>query len=220
MMKRLKSGLIVAVVVVVGLLSTTAAAGAATVPATGQANSVGVVGGSITKLAVQGYRDHGGTVVWPPYDIGGGTIFAWKDSPAYFRLFEQMLSQFPNTSQVWWQLAAHDYDLPGLTLGQLYTTSVTVLNGIRQRTGPNTLVVASVMADYAPDTGCYLRGIVVQAPATLQAVLDRLVSEGLVTAGPHMPTLHRDELQNNGDNCHQNPLGQQHHGRVLHDYFG
>jgi len=105
MMKRLKSGLIVAVAVVVGLLTTTAAS-AATVPAAGQPNSVGVVGGSITKLAVQGYRDQGGTVIWPPYDIGGGTIFAWKDNPAYFHLFEQMLSQFPNTSQVWWQLAA------------------------------------------------------------------------------------------------------------------
>jgi hypothetical protein len=76
------------------------------------------------------------------------------------------------------------------------------------------------MADYAPDTGCYMNNIVVQAPAKLQAVLDRLVSEGRVVAGPHMPTLHRDELQDNGENCHQNTLGQQHHGKVLHDYFG
>ena len=220
MMKRLKSGLIVAVTCVVGMLTTTTTASAAIAPAAAQPNSVGVVGGSITKLAVQGYRDQGGTIIWPPYDIGGGTIFAWLDDPAYFHLYEQMLSQFPNTSRVWWQLAAHDYDLPGVTQQQLYTTSVTVLNGIRQRTGPNTVVMASVMADYAPDTDCYLNGIVVQAPTKLQAVLDRLVSEGLVTAGPRMPTLHRDELQDNGDNCHQNTLGQQHHGRVLHDYFG
>jgi hypothetical protein len=219
MMKRYKSSLIVVVAVVVGLLTATAA-NAETTPVLAQPNSVGVVGGSITKLAVQGYRDHGGTVIWPPYAIGGGTIFAWQNNPTYFQLYEQMLSQFPTTSRVWWQLAAHDYDLQGVTLQQIYVTSLAVLNGIRQRTGPNTVVDASVMADYAPDTGCYLNNIVVQAPAKLQAVLDRLVSEGRVVAGPHMPTLHRDELQNNGDNCHQNTLGQQHHGQVLHGYFG
>jgi hypothetical protein len=217
-MRSYKSSLMVVIALVVGLLTPTAA-NAATAPVTAQPNSVGVVGGSITKLAVQGYRDLGGTVIWPPYQIGGGTIFAWQNNPTYFTLYQQMLNQFPTTSKVWWQLAAHDYDLQGLTLQQIYATSVAVLNGIRQRTGTNTVVTASVMADYAPDTGCYLNNTVVQAPAKLQAVLDRLVSEGRVVAGPHMPTLHRDELQDNGDNCHQNTLGQQHHGRVLHDYF-
>lgn len=217
-MKSYKPGLVVVIALVVGLLTPTAA-NAVTAPAA-QPNSVGVVGGSITKLAVQGYRDLGGTVIWPPYQIGGGTIFAWQNNPSYFNLYQQMLSQFPTTSSVWWQLAAHDYDLQGVTLQQMYATSVAVLNGIRQRTGANTAVYASVMADYAPDTGCYTSNVVVQAPAKLQAVLDRLVSEGRVVSGPHMPTLHRDELQNNGDNCHQNTLGQQHHGQVLHDYFG
>jgi hypothetical protein len=182
-------------------------------------NTVGVVGGSITKLAVQGYRDLGGTTIWPPYQIGGGTIFAWRNDSSYFTLYEQMLTQFPNTSSVWWQLAAHDYDLQGLSTQQVYNTAVAVLTGIRQRTGAATVVYGSVMASYAQDTGCYLNGVVVTAPAILQSVLDRLVGNGLVVAGPLLPTLHRDELQDNGENCHQNALGQRHHGQVLLAYF-
>jgi hypothetical protein len=202
----------VAAAAVTSLMST------ATSVAAAPANSVGVVGGSITKLAVDGYHTLGGRAIWPSYQIGGGTIFAWQNDPTYFARFEQQLDRYPGTAAVWWQLAAHDRDLDAVTAEQAYATAVAVLDGIRQRTQPGTVVHASVMASYAPDTGCYLSGTVVNAPARLRTILIQLVDAGLVQRGPSMPTLQRNELQ--GDGCHQNDLGQRKHGQVLLDYFG
>jgi len=212
-MKRLRFVLVAVVAAVTALLFSTTPSLAASPP-----NSIGVVGGSITRLAVDGYHTLGGTAIWPSYQIGGGTIFAWQRDPAYFSRFEQQLSLYPGTSAIWWQLAAHDYDLDGVTQQQAYATAVAVLDGIRQRTRPGTVVHASVMAAYAPDTGCYLNGTVVDAPAQLRTILDRLVSNGLVQRGPTMPILQRSDLQGNG--CHQNETGQRKHGQVLLNYFG
>lgn len=217
-MRRHRFVLVAVVAAVAALLSSTASSFAAPSVAAPPANSIGVVGGSVTRLAVDGYHTLGGTAIWPSYQIGGGTIFAWQNDPTYFARFEQQLSLYPGTSVVWWQLAAHDYDLTGVTQQQAYATSVAVLDGIRQRTRSGTVVYASVMAAYAPDTGCYLSGTVVNAPTRLAAILDRLVSDGLVRRGPAMPTLERTELQ--GDGCHQNDLGQRKHGQVLLNYFG
>lgn len=208
-----------AAAVVAGLALAVAVAGPP-VSATEETETIGYVGGSITHLAVLGYEDLGGDELWSAeeYHIGGGTIFAWaEDGSKYFVAFDQQVDANGMPVSLWWQLAAHDRNLDGMSANEVYAVVLDVLGGIRNRVG-DIPVYASAMARYAPDTGCYQAGHAV-APRRMQKMVDRLVADGLVLAGPRMPLLRQEHL-NSPTSCHQNEVGQKRHGRVLLAFFG
>jgi len=184
------------------------------------AQTIGYVGGSITDLAVVGYEDLGGDELWSSedYPIGGGTIFAWAEpGSTYFTRFDSQIAANGAPSSIWWQLAAHDSDLDGMTSSEVYAVVLDVLGKIRNRVG-DIPVHASAMARYAPETGCYQRGHAL-APRRMERMADRLVAGGLVEEGPRMPVLHQKHLDG-ATSCHQNELGQARHGRALLEFFG
>lgn len=182
--------------------------------------TIGYVGGSITSLAVVGYETLGGDELWATegYPIGGGTIFSWAETGSiYFARFDEQIGAKGAPASLWWQLAAHDHDLAGMSNPEIYAVALDVLEKTRDRVG-DIPVYASAMARYAPETGCYQRGHAV-APRRMEKIVNRLLDQGLVEQGPPMPRLLQKHL-NGPASCHQNDLGRARHGQVLLAFFG
>lgn len=176
--------------------------------------SVAYIGGSVTGLPVQGYHNlvRNGNVLWPPYNIGGGTLTSWNRTRGKFwPNFDSLLAAKPPVESVWWMLTQHDAE--GLDPAYLRSLADSLLVDLRHRT--NAPVYVSVMADY-PDHTC---PSIDRAPAALAALAEDLIAEGLVLRGPVMAPLTADLVVPAPDGCHQNDKGQLVHGRQLRRFF-
>lgn len=191
-----------------------ARAPATTVPA------VGYVGCSNTYMEVGGYHADGGQALWASNSAySTGTVIRWATDPSpLWDAFDQMEAARP-TATVWWNLCIH---LPE-TDADSYTAALTDIS-IMQAKIPGVVIYASALQPYVAPHVCSACGA--DGPARAQTLVDRLVSEGRVLAGPTLPALRgpdsagtgKNELQSDG--CHPNNLGQTIEGQTLLSFFG
>lgn len=174
---------------------------------------IGFVGASFTNNAVAGYRTLGGQRFWetiPEYN--GGSVSVWAgdltNRSRYWRAFDDMLKTHPETETIWWQLC----NSPSDDEETLYQNARLVLAEI-QRRAPGAMIYASAQHSYSDGHVC--RGEP-DGPARMQRLAERLVSEGLVLAGPVMGPLAASQTR---DGCHANLEGRRVLGQQLLAFF-
>ncbi|MDQ2972981.1 MAG: hypothetical protein M3Q79_00660 [bacterium] len=194
-------------------------------PNVGFSAPIGFVGGSLTANAVDGYKLVGGGKFWEPYGrnyggYGGGTLVKWSDaiasgnSSTYWKNFNSMLqvsSSRGPTKTVWFELLSHGNESDSL----VYNSALSVLAEIRVRI-PGATIYVSGMNGYDPAGFC--RGATAAVSAQMNAIADRLVSEGRALAGPLMANLTTSQVQND-DGCHANDAGKRILGSNLLNFF-
>lgn len=192
-------------------------------------STLGFVGCSNTRMSVEGYATAGGKKFWPvpgtPYSAG--TVVAWATGlPAnmYWTQFQSMLDANPGTTDLWWQLCAHEADLPDA----LYAAAVAVRNELLRRV-PGVVLHVSALNGYAAPHVCSACGA--DGPSRSADLAARLVAEGLAVAGPLMPELLSNvpiasagvtlsTNDTNPDGCHPNTHGKAKLGGALLAHFG
>lgn len=165
--------------------------------------AVAYVGCSLTRGAVDGYHEVGGTRLWPASGkYSGGTIGRWAqgltDASRFWGEFQSFQEAKP-AQTVWWQLCTHDETDDGRN----YTFALKVLDEIRRRI-PGVTVYVSAENGWEPPHVCKLTGP--DGPARMRALADRLVSEKRALPGPDVGDLRLDETT--ADGCHPNEKGQ------------
>lgn len=197
-------------------------------PAAPRPSVFGAVGASVTRLAIQGYNEIGGSRAWPDeplavYDGAGVELWAQQigqsGSPLW-NTFRNRLQADPGTDQIWWHL------LPLLRGGPTPNTLSPadqqlvrrVGNEIRRLVGPSVPIYVSPFFDYEPSTNCTEIGQIQIAVSKLMA--QYAIQQGLAEPGPELRPLTGSNNNAPGDPCHQGPVGRQQHGQDLRDFFG
>jgi hypothetical protein len=177
--------------------------------------TVGYVGCSMSKNAVEGYDTVGGANMWSfraPY--GGGTIGRWNDDITsdrgnYWGGFDKELDLNPETTMLWWNLCT----VKGSPQDS-YEHALLILDEIQQRI-PGVAVYVSAQPAYTGDHVCALAGP--GGPEKMQDVAAQLVAAGVAQPGPVMGPLDKSETR---DGCHANDQGMAVLGQQLFDFFG
>lgn len=174
-------------------------------------DSVAVVGPSLAARATRGYYETGtADVLWPVYEIGGGTLAQWSQpGSVYWQRFDAMLAAHPGPATVWLYLADHDKEYRDLD--DMRAQAHAVIELIHERL-PDVEIDASSMYRYTSRTSC---PTVAQAVKDTATVRTELIDEGLVTAGPVMPSKSPAELVR----CDQDDQGRAEDGVTLHGFF-
>lgn len=120
-----------------------------------------------------------------------------------------MLKSHPDTLIIWWQLC----NSPDNDEETLYKNARLVHEEIRRRM-PHVSIYASAQHSYSGGHVC--RGEP-DGPARMQRLVERLVKEGLVSAGPVMGPLTAAQTR---DGCHANREGMNVLGQQLLTFFG
>lgn len=192
--------------------------------------SVGVIGCSNSRDTVAGYQLDGGTRFWQlsPGQYGGGTLVAWAANHlqnTYWSQFQQLLSQHPSTTRIWWSLCTHPTD----TDAQDFQAALAIVAKIHQLV-PNALIYVSAINGYVAPHVCSLLGS--RGPSRMQTLADALVSQGAVSAaGPAVGSLvsifqtpsdgaTTDNNRTVPDGCHPNAAGSKDLGHSLQKFFG
>ncbi|MGH9464061.1 MAG: hypothetical protein ACRD0X_00320 [Thermoanaerobaculia bacterium] len=187
----------------------------------------GVVGGSVTRFAIQGYIEVGGTRSWSFDDIsayGGGHVALWAEQVGdpgsqYWAAFAAALARHPTTSQVWWHIMVRRRDDPPPV--RLTPADIADLEAVAaeiRRRAPGTSLYASPLPDFDPAVGC-------TAPGTAGVELSRLmvdhvVEAGLAQRGPQLAPIDLTTYNGPSDPCHQGAAGRIAHGQDLAAFFG
>lgn len=171
---------------------------------------IGVVGCSVTLDAVRGYGRIGGSRLWPGNELnyGLGTVSAWAEPDTEFwQQFEADLTEYADTSQIWWQLCAGNDDD---SLDEALET-LAMLRSL----APDASIYVSAQPSYSQDHVCPIAGP--SGPDEMAAIAGVLVNEHEVLEGPDMGTFQTERLR---DNCHVDRQGAEEQGRILLDFFG
>jgi hypothetical protein len=198
----------------------------ASFPATGP---IGLIGCSNSGAAVTGYIRDGGHRFWPGAGYGGGTVVVWADDlraaqSRYWPLFRSKLAQAPGTRVIWWELCTYPFENDA----ENYQAALTILAEVH-RLVPGAVVLVSALNGFVPPHACPYAGP--DGPARMQALADRLVSEGRAEAGPRLGQLRSvyetpsagataANNQTESDGCHPNQAGAEVLGRTLLAFFG
>ena len=177
--------------------------------------TVGYVGCSMSKNAVEGYDAVGGADMWSfraPY--GGGTIGRWNDDISsdrgnYWGGFDKELDLHPDTTVLWWNLCT----VKGSPQDS-YENALLILAEIERRI-PDVEVYVSAQPTYTGDHVCALAGP--GGPEKMQDVAAQLIAAGVVLPGPEMGPLDKADTR---DGCHANEQGETVLGRQLLGFFG
>lgn len=175
-------------------------------------HSVAVVGPSLAGIADLGYYETGSTtVLWPVYDIGGGTVRAWTaPGSVYLARFDQMLARYPNPAKVWLLIADHDRDY-GSNIATMRAQAHALIALIRQRTAAP--IYVTPMPRYTSPLSCPSVARAVGDTATVRL---ELIAEGLALPGPILPAKSPADL----GRCDPNKIGRRKDGPVLRGAFG
>jgi hypothetical protein len=188
----------------------------------------GAVGASITRLAIQGYNEIGGTRAWDDEQLveyGGAAIDVWAaqigqpQSPLW-GIFESMLAAEPGTDQVWWHvLVSFRPGPPPEALSAEDRQDVQdVAAEIRRLVGDQVPIYASPFPEYAESAGC---GEISEASfAVSELMVEFAIQHGLAEPGPSLRPITAETNNGPSDPCHQGPAGRQQHGEDLQAFFG
>lgn len=202
--------------------------GGASAPAPPRSSVFGAVGGSITRLAIEGYNELGGARAWDdarlaPY--GGGDIEAWAGqigfpSSPFWGTFRDALASEPGTDEIWWNiLVRFRDDPPPVMLTTIDRQQVLlVAQEIRRLAGGAIPIYVSPMPDYGEGTGCTVAGTA--GVRISELMVDFAVDEGIALRGPVLEDITVSTYNGPGDPCHQGPVGREQHGRTLRAFFG
>lgn len=214
---------------VLGLLAQTDCGGGSTSgPAPVRSSVFGAVGGSITRFAIQGYNDLGGTRAWDDSllgEYGGGDISNWVNeigsagSP-FWGTFEDVLATEPGTDQIWWNILVRFRNDPPpvvLTPGDRQAV-IAVAEEIHRLAGQSIPIYVSAMPNFEPETGCTVTGT---AGVELSRLMTEFaVDEGIAQPGPVLEDITVSNYNGPSDPCHQGPTGREQHGAALRAFFG
>ncbi len=178
---------------------------------TGNTNTVGYIGASVTADAIEGYFSVGGDNFWPSAGpaIGGGSISKWAaNNGLYWQTFDQMRAQHPGTKIIWWELVTSQQNA-----ADNFDNAVKVVTLLRQRI-PDAVLYVSAQEDYSGGSVCDNSGA--DGPVRMQTVVDQLVAGGYALPGPVMGPLGPSQLR---DECHADTAGKQLLGNQLRAFF-
>lgn len=185
------------------LLSTTAQP-VPSAPATTISDSVpasapyGLVGCSMTRDAIDGYIQLGGTLFWDVDDeYGNGSVTKWSlPNSIFWGRFDHFLGTYSNPQYIWWQLCTAQTENTTIEMTE------TILARIRDRL-PDTPLWISAQPDYVGGEDCGISGP--DGPEMMAALAKELIEMGIGEAGPIQGPLERSETT---DGCHANEAGQ------------
>jgi hypothetical protein len=141
-----------------------------------------------------------------------------------------MYAAQPGTKVIWWSLCTHPEAIESDAAN--YSAALKVLANIEKRI-PGVTVYASALNSYVAPHVCSLTGA--NGPSRMQALAERLASEGRLRLGPNVGSLRsweRDGDPNNSagataandqtvdDGCHPNRIGEALLGNSLIKFFG
>lgn len=197
-------------------------------PAAPRPSVFGAVGASVTRLAIQGYNEIGGSRAWPDgplvtYDGAGIELWAQQigqpGSPLW-NTFRNRLQADPGTDQIWWHVLPlfRGGPVPQSLSPADQQLVRSVGNEIRRIVGPSLPIYASPFFDYEPSTNC-------MEISQTQIAISRLMAEyaiqqGLAEPGPELRPLTGSNNAGPTNPCHQGPVGRKQHGQDLRDFFG
>lgn len=169
-------------------------------PGTG---AIGYVGCSLTRGAVDGYHELGGTRFWPPaQDYSGGTVERWAEnltsSSPYWATFDALNRANPSTV-IWWELCAHTQPSDAAN----YSYALSVLGEIGRRIPGVTVYVSAENGWGAPHV-CDVMGV--DGPARMRVLRDRLVGEARARLGPDLGDVPTSQIAPDG--CHPDEEGR------------
>ena len=176
--------------------------------------TLGFIGCSNTRETVEGYHYLGGAKMWDSQRrYGSGTIIDWSNDvndSKYWKVFDEMLAQYPHTNTIWWELCIMDDDR---TTNSEHTDII--LDEIRKRI-PNAIIYVSALADYT-DGVCEITGTWgLEKGKELAQELDEKNQD--VLAGPLLgPMTPQDTAK---DGCHlSSPDGKRKLGNQMRLFF-
>lgn len=192
------------------------------------ASVFGAVGGSLTRLAIEGYNELGGSRGWPDEELveyGGGVIDLWAAQIGQpgrtWAIFESVLASEPGTDQIWWHILVHRRNgPPPAALSPADQQLVLEVAAEIERLAPGVPLFASPIPDYAPELAAACPQITETDERISALMVDFAVSRGLAERGPTLAPMTSANNNGPGDPCHQGPLGRQQHGRDLRAFFG
>lgn len=190
-------------------ISDTSASVLATIPGP---NSVGLVGCSMTVDAAEGARRLGGTVLWPPRELGygRGSVARWseiEDGDGFWERLGAALDREPATEGLWWQLCTNGSE------DDDSAHALIVMSELEERL-PGVSIYVSAQPAYADGHVCTSAGP--DGPGRMQELAVELVETGRVEQGPVFSPLRPDQLV---DSCHAGEEGKEQMGRELLRFF-
>ncbi len=186
-------------------------------------NTVGVIGCSITINALNGYAEQTGSAMWAVKEVstyGGGSVSGWYEeltgqetgsNSSRWQSFKDAIEKYPQTEKVWWEMCASPD-----TADRSYEQIIEILDEIK-RIAPDTEIYVTPMPNFPDspeDSFCIVNGGV----EIFENYASRMVSEGLVKAGPKITPLNSSNAMSDG--CHATHEGQLIWGQDLIDFFG
>jgi len=182
----------------------------ATTVAAAEPGTIGYIGCSMTRAAVEGYAAVGGTRLWPAYDTAGAAIRAWADpvSELWGRFDEQFAARPP--AELWVQVCV-------FKSGNRFEHLQAAIANLRTRCAECPLRIGW-QPEYEPGWECDILGPdgIMHAREIAQDGVDRGLGDpdlspmGALGASTVDPT----------DGCHANDAGRMLLGEQLLAYFG
>ena len=176
--------------------------------------TVGFIGCSNTRETVEGYHYLGGTKMWDSQRrYGSGTIIDWSkdvNDSKYWKVFDEMLAQYPHTNTIWWELCIMDEDRT-----TSYEHAAIILNEVRKRI-PDVVIYVSSLADYTEGI-CEITGTFgLEKGKELAQELDEKNQD--VFAGPLLGPMAPEDTADDG--CHlSSPDGKRKLGNQMRLFF-
>ncbi len=202
-------------------------------PAHAETQTLGWVGCSNIRNAVQGYDQLGGTRFWVPLDgnktYHGGTVTRWGSNNlqnTYWTQFTNFYNQRP-TDTIWWGLCSFPPTQGGETDDSNYNSALRIRAELERRI-PGVTVYVSAINDFVAPHTCDVTGP--DGPARMRALADRLVAEGRALPGPVLRPLvsiyqtpsagaTTKTNQTKKDGCHPNKANLKFQGQPVFDFF-
>jgi hypothetical protein len=165
----------------------------------GESNSLAYVGCSMARNVAEGYRDAGGTRLWPPYKTGGAVAQEWTEPNAgRWRAFDEQAAKHGRPRAIWVQLCVYG------SRGVKYDEVTAILANARAKAQPGATIYVSGQPLYEAGWTCSLAGAA--GPALTDTMAKRAGDDpalGVTYVGPFGP-LGKATTQ---DGCHANAAG-------------
>ncbi len=199
------------------LLAVTAMAGvglALSVPSSAQSPFLGALGCSQTRDAIIGHHLAGYTESWELSSgvYSGGHIYEWGPDSTRWNTFESFLDQYPQTTDIWWELCISMQESPTPSADDY--TQIDLIGAELAQRAPGLTIWVSPMNGY-DGVNCSLSGT--YGTDVAKQLADYAAAQGYARRAFDTPNLDAATVADDG--CHANDAGKIMWGETLQAFF-